>query len=159
MRGVLSVLRGSVSPMSDQSSQIRRNDSPPRPAAQASEGDCLFCKIVAGQIPADVVAEGENVLAFNDINPQAPLHVLVIPREHYADVASLAAADPDLLAELVAEAKQVASAYAGSRGDNPPRPANGDFRLVFNSGESAGQSVHHVHGHVLGGKQLGWSPA
>jgi histidine triad (HIT) family protein len=110
--------------------------------------DCLFCRIVAGEVPADVVARSGNALAFRDIDPQAPLHVLVIPREHHADVAQLAAADPSLLAELVDLADQV----AGSEAD-------GQFRLIFNTGPTSGQSVFHVHGHVLGGTRLGWSPA
>ena len=110
--------------------------------------DCLFCRIVAGEVPADVVARSENALAFRDLDPQAPLHVLVIPREHHADVAQLAAADPGLLAELV----ELADTVAGT-------DADGQFRLVFNTGPGAGQSVFHVHGHVLGGTRLGWSPA
>jgi histidine triad (HIT) family protein len=114
----------------------------------AMPSDCLFCRIVAGEVPADVVARSERALAFRDIDPQAPLHVLVIPREHHADVAQLAAADPSLLAELVDLADQV----AGSEAD-------GQFRLIFNTGPTSGQSVFHVHGHVLGGARLGWSPA
>ncbi|WP_298456704.1 HIT domain-containing protein [uncultured Cellulomonas sp.] len=110
--------------------------------------DCLFCRIVTGEVPADVVARSERALAFRDIDPQAPLHVLVIPREHHADVTQLAATDPALLAELVELADTVAGTEVG-----------GQFRLVFNTGPSAGQSVFHVHGHVLGGAQLGWSPA
>ena len=110
--------------------------------------DCLFCRIVAGEVPADVVARSGRALAFRDINPQAPLHVLVIPTEHHADVTQLAAADPRLLAELVALADEVAGTEA-----------DGQFRLVFNTGPSSGQSVFHVHGHVLGGTRLGWSPA
>ena len=110
--------------------------------------DCLFCRIVAGDVPADVVARTDHALAFRDIDPQAPLHVLVVPRTHHADVAQLAAADPELLAELVALADQVAGTEAG-----------GQFRLVFNTGPDAGQSVFHVHAHVIGGTRLGWSPA
>jgi histidine triad (HIT) family protein len=109
--------------------------------------DCLFCGIVSGDVPAGVVAEGERVLAFADLNPQAPTHVLVISREHHPDVASMAAADPAALAELVALGKRVAH-DAGHR----------DFRLVFNTGAEAGQSVFHVHGHVLAGRPLGWPP-
>lgn len=110
--------------------------------------DCLFCRIVAGEVPADVVARSENALAFRDIDPKAPLHVLVIPREHHADVTQLAASDPGLLAELV----DLADTVAGTEAD-------GQFRLVFNTGPASGQSVFHVHGHVLGGTRLGWSPA
>lgn len=110
--------------------------------------DCLFCRIVAGEVPADVVARSERVVAFRDINPQAPLHVLVVPRDHHADVAQLAAVDPGLLADVVALAHEIAEAEAG-----------GAYRLLFNTGAEAGQSVFHVHGHVIGGRRLGWSPA
>ena len=111
--------------------------------------DCLFCRIVAGYLPADIVAQDEFAVAFRDIDPKAPVHVLVVPREHYGDVAQLASADPGLLAELVALADEVASLEA-----------SGQFRLVFNNGPLAGQSVFHVHGHVIAGPEpLGWSPA
>ncbi|GAB2475811.1 HIT domain-containing protein [Xylanimonas ulmi] len=110
--------------------------------------DCLFCKIVAGQVPADVVATSKRAIAFRDIAPQAPLHVLVAPKEHHGDVAQLAAVDPALLADVVALADQVAG-----------EQADGQFRLIFNSGPRAGQSVFHVHGHVIGGARLGWTPA
>ncbi|HEY5515214.1 MAG TPA: HIT domain-containing protein [Pengzhenrongella sp.] len=109
---------------------------------------CLFCRIVAGEVPADVVAENADAIAFRDLHPQAPLHVLVVPREHHADVAQLAAADPALLAALVGLADQVAGTEA-----------DGQFRLVFNTGPEAGQSVFHAHGHVIGGARLGWTPA
>lgn len=109
---------------------------------------CLFCRIVAGDLPAEVVASTDRVVAFRDIDPRAPLHVLVVPRDHHADVAQLAAADPALLADLVTLGADV----AGSEAD-------GQFRLVFNTGPEAGQSVMHVHGHVIGGAALGWSPA
>ena len=116
--------------------------------AHRTVSDCLFCRIVAGEIPATVVAENDHAIAFRDLNPQAPVHVLVVPRDHHQDVGQLAAADPALLAALVALAQDVAQAEAG-----------GQFRLVFNTGEEAGQSVFHVHGHVIGGSRLGWSPA
>lgn len=110
--------------------------------------DCVFCGIVAGSVPATVVARSERAVAFQDIDPQAPLHVLVVPTDHHADVAQLAAADPGLLAEIVRLGADVATTEA-----------DGDFRLVFNTGTGAGQSVFHVHGHVIGGTALGWSPA
>ncbi|MFL6075821.1 MAG: histidine triad nucleotide-binding protein [Mycobacteriales bacterium] len=109
--------------------------------------DCLFCQIVAGQIPATVVKESERTLAFRDINPQAPTHVLVIPRDHHPTVTEVAAADPPLLAEMV----ETAAAVAEDEGLT-------DYRLVFNTGAGAGQSVFHVHGHVLGGRPLNWPP-
>ncbi len=110
--------------------------------------DCLFCRIVAGDVPAEIVASTERVIAFHDISPQAPLHVLVVPRDHHADVAQLAAADPALLADLVRLAHEVAE-----------DGADGHFRMIFNTGTHAGQSVFHVHAHVLGGAPLGWTPA
>jgi len=109
--------------------------------------ECLFCRIVGGDVPADVVHESEGVLAFRDVSPQAPTHVLVVPRDHHADVAELATADPDGMVELV----RVAAAVAGDEGLDA-------FRLVFNTGTSAGQSVFHVHGHVLGGREMRWPP-
>lgn len=109
---------------------------------------CLFCRIVAGEVPATLVAENDDAIAFRDLNPQAPLHVLVVPRDHHADVAQLAAADPGLLAAVVRLAGDVAAAEVG-----------GEFRLLFNTGASAGQSVFHVHAHVIGGERLGWTPA
>lgn len=115
---------------------------------QLTAPDCLFCGIVAGSVPATLVAQTPTVVAFRDIDPRAPLHVLVVPRDHHADVAQLAAVDPGLLADVVGVAHEVAEA----EGD-------GAFRLVFNTGAEAGQSVFHVHGHVLGGTRLGWSPA
>ncbi|GAB6938987.1 histidine triad nucleotide-binding protein [Isoptericola variabilis] len=114
----------------------------------APSTDCLFCKIVAGDLPADVVASTDRVIAFRDIDPKAPVHVLVVPKEHHGDVATLAKADPALLAEVVAMADRVAGDLA-----------DGQYRFVFNSGPRAGQSVFHVHGHVLAGAQLGWTPA
>ena len=113
----------------------------------ASEDGCLFCRIVAGDVPAEIVKIGERVLAFRDVNPQAPLHALVVPRDHHADVAALAAEDPQALAELV----EVARGLADSEKDS-------SYRLVFNSGTGAGQSVFHVHGHVLAGRPFGWPP-
>lgn len=110
--------------------------------------DCLFCRIVAGEIPATVVAQTDNVIAFRDIAPKAPVHVLVAPKTHVANVAEAAAEIPDVLLEMVAVAQQVADAEC-----------DGDFRLVFNTGEAAGQSVFHAHGHVLGGKRLAWEDA
>jgi histidine triad (HIT) family protein len=108
---------------------------------------CLFCRIVARDIPATVVRESPKTIAFRDISPQAPTHVLVVPREHHQDVGSLAVADPETLAELVTEAKAVAESEGLEA-----------FRLVFNTGADAGQSVFHAHGHVLGGRSLSWPP-
>jgi histidine triad (HIT) family protein len=101
----------------------------------------IFSRIIAGEIPADVVYDGERVIAFRDIAPKAPVHLLVVPKtEQYRDVAELAAGDPGLLAELVTTAKRLADEHS-----------DGDFRLIFNTGEGAGQTVFHVHAHVLSG--------
>lgn len=116
-------------------------------ADPAAVPDCLFCRIVSGEIPATVVGEGERVLAFRDVNPQAPTHVLVVPRDHHRDVAALAAADPAALAELVATCARVAA-----------DEGEASYRVVFNTGERAGQTVFHVHGHVLAGRELTWPP-
>ncbi|WP_029253680.1 HIT domain-containing protein [Paraoerskovia marina] len=113
-----------------------------------NQDPCLFCQIVAGDLPAEIVGQTERSVAFKDIAPQAPMHLLVVPREHFGDIAQLAAADPALLADMIELADNLA-------GEN----ADGQFRLVFNSGPRAGQSVFHVHGHVIGGAELGWTPA
>jgi histidine triad (HIT) family protein len=114
----------------------------------AAQEGCLFCGIVAGDVPAEIVRIGRRVIAFRDINPQAPLHVLVIPREHHQDVPALAAADPEALAEIVEVAATLASGQTES----------GAFRLVFNTGAETGQSVFHVHGHALAGRPFSWPP-
>ena len=120
----------------------------------APVSDCLFCRMVAGEIPADVVHETDRVLAFRDINPQAPTHVLVIPKEHHATAAALASADPGLLGEVVAGAHTVAlQERLVSDGGTEP-----GYRLVTNTGPKAGQSVHHVHFHLLGGRRMEWPP-
>ena len=111
--------------------------------------ECLFCAIAAGEIPATTVLETDRILAFRDINPQAPTHVLIIPKAHYPDVAALAAADAALLGEVINAAQQVAEAEGVS---------GAGYRVVFNTGVQAGQTVPHVHGHVLGGRSLSWPP-
>lgn len=108
--------------------------------------ECLFCRIVAGEVPAVVVAETERTVAFRDVAPQAPTHVLVVPRDHHADAAACAAADPGLLADVLAAAVAVARAE-GLEGSG--------YRLLTNTGPDAGQTVQHVHVHVLGGRALG----
>jgi len=111
--------------------------------------ECLFCKIVAGDLPADRVRESVRTIAFRDISPQAPVHVLVIPRVHLPDVAAVAQAGDGLLDEIVDEARQVA-VEAGI--------ADGGYRVVFNTGAEAGQTVWHAHAHVLGGRPMTWPP-
>lgn len=111
--------------------------------------DCLFCAIASGGIPADVVYSDADVVAFRDIAPQAPVHVLVIPRAHHATAADLAASDAALAGRLL----DVAGAVAVQEG-----VAESGYRVVTNTGEGAGQSVAHVHFHVLGGRDLTWPP-
>jgi histidine triad (HIT) family protein len=109
--------------------------------------DCLFCGIADGEIPATVVLESPRTVAFRDINPQAPTHVLVIPKEHYPTLATLAS-DESLLAEVAVQAHEVAKAEG---------IAETGYRVVFNTGPHAGQTVFHAHAHVIGGQQLTWS--
>ncbi|MFD6424227.1 histidine triad nucleotide-binding protein [Streptomyces sp. NPDC060198] len=111
--------------------------------------DCLFCKIVSGDVPATIVRESDTTVAFRDINPQAPTHVLVIPKVHYPDAASLAAAEPQIAADVLREAGHVATEdMVDGHG----------YRVVFNTGAGAGQTVFHAHAHVLGGRGLQWPP-
>ncbi|AEV82308.1 histidine triad (HIT) protein [Actinoplanes sp. SE50] len=110
------------------------------------DNSCLFCRIVAGEIPATVVHRTETTVAFRDINPQAPTHVLVIPVGHYTDVADLAVRDPAAAADVLATAAAVAAAE-GLTTDG--------YRVIFNTGAHGGQEVFHVHAHVVGGAPLG----
>src|SRR5690606_16290520 len=111
--------------------------------------DCLFCKIVARELPADIVLEAGRALAFRDINPQAPTHVLVVPKAHYENAAALAAADDGLADDVL----KTCHAVAVKEGI-----AESGYRIVFNTGPQAGQTVFHVHAHVLGGRALNWPP-
>lgn len=119
--------------------------SAPSPGSSASirvDPECVFCRIVAGEIPSERVHEDESVIAFKDLSPKAPVHVLVVPRTHLRDVTELAG-EPTLLAHVASVA-----------GDLAAELADGDFRLVFNTGAHAGQTVFHVHAHVLAGGEL-----
>ena len=107
--------------------------------------DCLFCRIVAVEIPADVVTQTDRVLAFRDIVPLAPVHVLVVPKQHYEDAAELAAAGEGLTDELVSVAAEVAAGQG---------IVDSGYRLVFNTGPDAGRTVFHAHLHLLGGSRL-----
>lgn len=107
----------------------------------------MFCKIVAGEIPGEVVHTTERTVAFRDVNPQAPLHVLVVPRDHYPHAAAVAQADPAASVEMV----QTAAAVAAAEGYD-------SYRLVYNTGADAHQTVFHAHLHVLGGRSLTWPP-
>jgi len=111
--------------------------------------DCLFCKIVNREIPGSIVYEDDGVLAFNDINPQAPTHVLIIPKRHIESLNALEPDDDRLVGELVRRA----AAIAKERGF-----AAGGFRTVFNTNRDAGQTVLHIHLHLLGGRSLSWPP-
>ncbi len=109
--------------------------------------NCLFCKIAAGDIPAEKLYEDDDMLAFRDIAPQAPVHFLVIPKKHIQDPAAISAEDEALMGKMM----RVGSQVAGENGIT-------DFRLVFNNGADAGQTVFHIHMHVLGGRSLSWPP-
>ena len=111
--------------------------------------DCLFCKIAAGDIPATIVHQDEHLIAFRDINPQAPMHVLIIPRRHIATLSELAETDDQLVGEMVRRA----AAIARQEGH-----ADRGYRTVFNCNAGAGQTVFHIHLHVLGGRAMTWPP-
>ena len=111
--------------------------------------DCLFCKIRDGEIPGDVVYENDDVLAFRDVNPQAPTHILVIPRKHIATTNDLEAADAAVVGKMMLAAKKIAADEGFA--------AEG-YRLVLNCNEGAGQTVFHIHMHLLGGRRLTWPP-
>ncbi|MGE5587417.1 MAG: histidine triad nucleotide-binding protein [Clostridia bacterium] len=116
--------------------------------AGGAERECLFCRIARREIPADVVYEDHQTLAFRDINPQAPTHVLVIPKRHVSSLADLGEPDEALMGHLLVVATRLASTLGAGSG----------FRVVGNCGELAGQSVFHVHLHLLGGRRFGWPP-
>ena len=109
--------------------------------------DCIFCRIVAGEIPSKKVFEDDRIVAFEDVSPKAPTHVLVVPRRHLARLSDASSEDEALLGALASRA----AAIARERGLS-------DFRLVVNNGEGAGQSVFHLHFHLLGGRGMGWPP-
>ncbi len=111
--------------------------------------DCLFCKIVAGVIPCDKLHEDDYFIAFRDISPQAPVHVLVIPKEHKASLTELEPADADMLGRLLITAGRISSELGLDEGG---------YRWVVNCGEDGGQSVGHLHLHILGGRQMAWPP-
>ena len=111
--------------------------------------ECIFCKIVAGEIPASKVYDDDQVLAFNDINPQAPTHVLVIPKRHIESLATVAPEDGQLLGLLLTTASRLARETGlAERG----------YRVVLNIGQDGGMAVYHLHAHILGGRRMGWPP-
>jgi histidine triad (HIT) family protein len=111
--------------------------------------DCIFCKIVAGEIPAKIVYQDDLVTAFHDANPQAPVHVLVVPNRHIESLGTIDAGDASVLGHMLVVAPQVAR-QAGV--------ATSGFRVVLNTGRDAGMAVYHLHAHVLGGRGMGWPP-
>lgn len=114
---------------------------------EGSVADCLFCKIVSGAIPAALVHEGDDFVAFRDIDPKAPTHVLVIPRKHYTSLNDVD--DAQLMGRLMLAARDVARAEGITEAG---------YRVVLNTNEAGGQSVFHIHAHVLGGRSMGWPP-
>jgi histidine triad (HIT) family protein len=118
-------------------------------SATSTPEDCLFCRIVAGDVPADIVDRSDHAVAFRDLNRQAPVHVLVIPRRHIENAATVEATDADVLADMVVLARAVAQSQG---------VAESGYRLVFNVGEDATNSVAHLHLHVIGGRPMSWPP-
>jgi histidine triad (HIT) family protein len=114
-----------------------------------TDKNCIFCKIIAGEIPAQKIYEDDGAVAFRDINPQAPTHVLVIPRDHTASLDEATDEDDSKLGQLLLAAARVA---------RQEELVEGGYRTVINTGAGAGQSVFHIHLHVLGGRPLGWPP-
>ncbi len=111
--------------------------------------DCLFCKIVAGEIPADIIHETETTVAFRDINPQAPTHVLIIPRKHIATINDIEDEDREIIGSLYTAARDIAVAEG---------IADEGYRVVMNCNAGAGQTVFHVHLHLIGGRPMSWPP-
>lgn len=114
-----------------------------------SNSDCLFCKILGGDIPADIVFESETALAFRDINPKAPTHVIIIPRQHIPTINDISEDDHAIVGSLYSAARTIAAVEG---------IADEGYRVVMNCNAAAGQSVFHIHLHLLGGRTLGWPP-
>lgn len=112
--------------------------------------DCLFCKIAEGKIPSDKVYEDESLIAFRDINPQAPQHILIVPRKHIANVAELQTADNELVAHIFVDVVPMLAKKIGVDEKG--------FRVVINTGEEGGQTVNHLHIHLIGGRKMTWPP-
>ena len=109
--------------------------------------DCLFCKIIRKEIPAKIEYEDEDVLAFHDINPQAPVHILVIPKKHISQISELQESDSVMAGRVIVRAKKIAEERKWR-----------DYRLLFNNGPEAGQTVYHIHMHLLSGRKMTWPP-
>jgi histidine triad (HIT) family protein len=115
----------------------------------ASHANCLFCRIATGEIPAKKLHEDADVVAFHDINPQAPSHVLIIPRRHIASLDEMSSADTEAIGTTILRATEIARQL---------HLHEDGYRLVINNGEAAGQTVFHIHVHLIGGRKLGWPP-
>ena len=113
------------------------------------DADCPFCRIVAGEVPAQILRQTEHMVAFRDINPQAPTHILLVPKEHLRSLEEIGEGHDSLLVEMIQAGVQLA------RADGVDRTG---WRLVANTGADAGQSVHHLHFHLLGGRRMAWPP-
>ena len=111
--------------------------------------DCLFCKIISGELTSDIVYESENIIAFHDINPQAPTHILIIPKVHISTLNDLKPEHLELMGELILAAKKIAEKEG---------IADAGYRTGFNCNEAGGQTVYHIHLHLLGGRDFGWPP-
>lgn len=111
--------------------------------------DCLFCKVISGEIPGTIVHQDERLVAFRDIDPKAPMHVLIVPRRHIASLNDLQPGDEAIVGEMVRRAAAIAAEHGH---------AERGYRTVFNCNADAGQTVFHIHLHVLGGRRLGWPP-
>lgn len=111
--------------------------------------DCIFCKIVSKEIKSEIIYEDKKIVIIKDINPQAPVHNLVIPRQHFSMLNDCSEKDREIIGELVLKAKEIA--------EKEPKLANG-YRLVLNNGKEAGQAVFHIHLHLLGGRRMNWPP-
>jgi histidine triad (HIT) family protein len=116
---------------------------------RVSSNDCLFCRIASGEIPADIVDSDDQVVAFRDIHPQAPTHVLIIPRRHLSSLTELEPTDSEVIGSLFLKAREIAEREG---------IAEGGYRTVINAGADGGQTVFHVHLHLLGGRAMGWPP-
>ena len=111
--------------------------------------ECLFCKIVEKEIPAEIVFENDKLLAFKDIDPQAPVHILIIPKEHITTTNDLSSKHREIIGDIVLAAKRLAIEYD---------IAEEGYRMVFNCNKKGGQAVYHIHLHLLGGRQMNWPP-
>ncbi len=110
--------------------------------------DCIFCKIVAGEIPSDIIYEDDNIIVFNDIDPRAPIHVLIVPKKHIASLDDVTSEDEIILGKLLGTVKEIAKKLGLENG----------YRIVNNCGEDGLQTVQHIHFHLLGGRKLQWPP-